>query len=148
MSHPLTIPVAATARRPVWAELPDAVRSLIQDHLGSRVVEGRSQGSGYTPGFASRLLLDDGRRVFAKAAYAEYEWMLTAYRQEAIKLAVLPTEVPAPTLRWWFDGLVDGERWVILIMDDIEGHPPHRPWRQAEAELVLDTVTRDRKSVV
>lgn len=142
MSHPLTVPVGATAQRPTWSGLPDSVRTIIEDQLGSRVVDASSQGSGYTPGFASRLVLDDGRRVFAKAAYAEYEWMLEAYRHEATKLALLPSAVPAPALRWWFDDLVAGERWVILIMDDIEGRSPHRPWRQAEAELVLDTVSR------
>ena len=142
MSHPLTVPVGATARRPLWSDLPDAVRAIIEDHLGSRVVDATSQGSGYTPGFASRLRLSDGGRVFAKAAYGKYEWMLRAYRQEAAKLALLPTAVPAPTLRWSFDDLVDSDPWVILIMDDIDGRSPHRPWQQAEAELVLDTVSR------
>ena len=44
------------------------VRALVEQKLGSPVREAVSQGAGFTPGFASCLTGEDGRRVFVKAA--------------------------------------------------------------------------------
>ena len=49
--------------------------------------------------------------------------MLDSYRTEAAKLALIPAAVPAPRLQRVIDELVEGESWLILIFDDIEGHP-------------------------
>ncbi|GAA2096956.1 hypothetical protein GCM10009841_08980 [Microlunatus panaciterrae] len=139
MPQPLTIPARATARRPHWQDLPAAVRGLVQDQLRAGVARAISQDSGFTPGFASRLLLTDGTSVFVKATNPEQEWTRQAYRAEAAKLALLPTAVPVPRLRWSYDGDIDGAAWVILIFDDVGGRPPQRPWSRTEARLVLDT---------
>ena len=139
MSLPLTVPVAGTAVRPEWAELPVGIRHRIEQALGSSVVTAASQGSGFTPGFASRLRLADGRRVFVKAADAGQPWMRDSYRLEAAKLALIPAAVPAPRLQRVIDELVEGESWLILIFDDIEGRPPQRPWRPVEARSALST---------
>ena len=56
----MEIPHTHTARRLRFDELPGSVRALIEDRLGSSVVSAASQDSGFTPGLASRLLLDDG----------------------------------------------------------------------------------------
>lgn len=139
---PLTIPTGATARRPTWESLPDAVRALVEDRVGAAVVEADSQGSGFTPGFASRLLLADGRRVFAKAVSADRPWLLASYREEARKLTLLPQSVPAPTLQAQVEKEIDGLEWVVLVFDDVSGRPPQRPWSLDEAERVLDQVSR------
>ena len=99
MSLPLTVPVAGTAVRPQWPDLPAAVRRRIEEALGGSVVTAVSQGSGFTPGFASRLRLADGRRVFVKAASGAVGWMIDSYRTEAAKLALVPAVVPAPRLQ-------------------------------------------------
>lgn len=138
---PLSVPTGATAQRPTWESLPDAVRSLVEDQVGAAVIEAESQGSGFTPGFASRLRLNDGRRVFVKAACAERPWLLAAYREEARKLTLLPRSVPAPTLQAQVDQEIDGIEWVVLVFDDVAGRPPRRPWSLDEAERVLDLVT-------
>jgi hypothetical protein len=88
----VVVPVRATARRPVWTELPAGVRDLVEGRLGAGVVSAHSTGTGFTPGFASRLVLDDGRSVFVKAASSAYDrahgWPLSdAYRDEVRKLA-------------------------------------------------------------
>jgi len=94
-------------------------------------------GSGFTPGFASRLRLADGRRVFVKAADDETRSPFAqSYRAEATKLAVLPVEVPAPRLLWTHDA--DG--WVVLALTDIAGHAPQRPWSTADLDAVLDAL--------
>ncbi|MFC7623475.1 aminoglycoside phosphotransferase family protein [Microlunatus sp. GCM10028923] len=137
MVPPTPIPVGATALRPVWTDLPAQVRQEIQTLAGGEVVEARSQGSGFTPGFASRLVLADGQRLFVKAASSAYPWMIEAYQAEVDKLRLLPAAVPAPPVI--FDRLfqVDGEDWLIAGFTDIDGRPPLRPWREEEARDVL-----------
>jgi Ser/Thr protein kinase RdoA (MazF antagonist) len=131
-------PQGETAQRAQWSELPEWVRGLIESELAGRVVSAVSQGTGFTPGFASRLLLADGRRAFVKAADAtrQPEFALS-YREEIRKLAALPATVPAPRLRWHLDG-----DWVILGFDDVGGAPPQRPWHPDELIQVCEAVVR------
>ena len=128
----------ATAVRPTWAELPEAVRRLVTGRLGADVVQASSQGSGFTPGFASRLGCADGRRVFVKAVSSAEPVIADCYRDEARIVAALPPELPIPSLHWVAD---DGD-WVVLCFDDIAGRTPRRPWRPAQLDLVLDTAGR------
>jgi len=131
------VPPGATACRPTWDELPAEVRRLVSRRCGAEVIEATSIGSGFTPGFASRLLLADGRRVFVKAADEQTRAPFAAsYRAEAAKLVVLPQAVPAPRLLWSHDA--DG--WVVLAMQDVAGTQPPRPWTQAHLDLVLDAL--------
>lgn len=134
----MEIPRTHTAKRLRFDELPGFVRALIEDRVGATVVSAASQDSGFTPGLASRLLLDDGRRVFVKAANADHEWPVAdSYREEIRKVSALPAGVPVPRLRWHSD---DSE-WVVLCFDDIAGRPPRRPWDAAELLLVSDMLT-------
>jgi len=136
---PLTVPQTSTAIRPTWDELPGDVRALIAELCGADVVAAESMGSGFTPGFASRLRLADGRRAFVKAADDSTRQVFAdSYREEIRKLEALPDTIPAPRLRWSHDA--DG--WVILGFDDIDGRPPQRPWRPDQLGLVLATVDR------
>jgi hypothetical protein len=108
----------------------------VESELGGQVVSAISQGSGYTPGFASRLLLHDGRSAFVKAADATLQPdFALSYREEIRKLSVLPAAVPAPRLRWHRDG-----EWVILGFDDVGGAPPQRPWDADELTWVCDAL--------
>jgi hypothetical protein len=113
--------------RPAWSDLRPDVRRRIEDAAGAAVLAAASQGSGFTPGFASRLRLADGRRVFVKAADASRPWLLESYRLEAAKLALIPAAVPAPRLQRVLDEPIDGVPWLILVFDDIDGHPPGGP---------------------
>ena len=120
------IPVRGTAQRPDWSDVPAATRSFIERRLGADVTGSWSAGTGFTPGFASRLDLSDGRRVFVKAASSAddrlHGWGLSdAYREEVRKLAALPDGIGAPPLRWHDDIEIDGERWVIAGFDWIDG---------------------------
>ncbi|MGH3453838.1 MAG: phosphotransferase family protein [Nocardioidaceae bacterium] len=134
---PLTVPQDATAVRPTWADLPDEVRATIEERCGGTVETAESMGTGFTPGFASRLRLTDGRRVFVKAADDATRAVFAAsYREEIRKLEALPDAIPAPRLRWSHDA--DG--WVILGFDDVAGRHPRRPWRPDELGLVLATI--------
>lgn len=137
---PLTVPHAATAQRPTWPELPDAVRDWIDQELGSPVVSAVSERSGYTPGFASRLQLGDGRRVFAKLAGWDKGWLLESYAKEAAKRRTLPAGAPAPTLISDARTVIGGSDWQLLIFEEIVGRPPHRPWTGADVAIAVRTV--------
>lgn len=66
--RPYAAPSGATAQRPSWLSLAAPVRRLVEIRLGQSVADAESQGGGFTDGFASRLVLADGSRVFVKAA--------------------------------------------------------------------------------
>lgn len=133
----LRVPPGATACRPTWDELPEEVRRLVGQRCGAEVVDATSIGSGFTPGFASRLLLADGQRVFVKAADEQTRAQFAAsYRAEAAKLAVLPPGVPAPRLLWSHDAA----GWVVLAIEDVTGTQPSRPWTEAHLDAVLDAL--------
>jgi len=139
---PVAVPVAATAQRPRWAELPAAVRQAVEKAVGGTVERAVSQDSGFTPGFASRLWLSDGRTVFAKGVSDDHQWLMEAYRTEVDKLAVLPAAVPAPRVRETMTVATGGGAWFVLLVDDVDGAPPVRPWVLAEASRVLQTARR------
>lgn len=131
---PTTIPHGRTARRLEWAHLPPHVRALVERRCGSPVVEARSQGAGFTPGFASVLTCADGTRHFVKAASLKAQRMFAeAYRVEAAKLAGLPDAAPAPRLLW----LHDADDWVVLATEHVESRQPRRPWREADLQACV-----------
>jgi len=125
------------AQRLQWHDLADHVRAAVEVRLGSPVAEALSQPGGFSPGFASRLLLEDGRRVFVKAVSgAQNRESPAIYRQEARYAAALPARVPAPRLLWTFDD----DDWVALAFEDIEARPPSLPWRTDELSRVLEAI--------
>jgi hypothetical protein len=90
------------------------VRSSVVEVFGSVVVQARSQRSGFTPGFASRLWLADGRTAFVKAANSRRSWLVESYALEAANLELLPAQVSAPRVRRRRD-LTDGDTgWLVL----------------------------------
>lgn len=132
------VPHGRTAQRLIWPHLPPQVRALVEQRFGERVVEAESQGSGFTPGFASRLTGDSGGRLFVKAASKQAQRQFAeSYAEEARKLAALPTDqLPVPRLRW----SAEDDRWVVLGFDCVEGRPPRRPWRPTELDRCLETL--------
>jgi len=121
--------MSASKNRPRWNELPLAVRGQICELAGGRVVAAQNCEGGFSPGFASRLELANGRRAFAKAMDAD-EWPLQAtfHRNEARVAAALPRTVPAPG----FLGCADDGHWVVLAFKCADGEQPAMPWRRDE----------------
>ncbi len=125
---------AASGTRAQWAEIPPHVRHEIEAAIGAPVVDAVSQAGGFSPGVAARVLLDDGRRVFVKAASSTPNPDTPEiHRREARVAAALPDTVPAPRLRHVHD---DGE-WIAMVFDDVDGTPPPLPWRDADLARVL-----------
>jgi hypothetical protein len=141
-SDGLVIPVRATSRRPAWDDLPADVRAYVEEQLADRVVSAQSAGTGFTPGFASRLDLASGGSVFVKAASSvddlTHGWGLSsAYREEVRKLAALPADVGAPRLLWSSDTEIGRDQWLVAAYENVDGRPPRRPWRRDELDRVL-----------
>jgi aminoglycoside phosphotransferase (APT) family kinase protein len=131
-------PVAMGGNRLTWAELPNEVRTRIEDVAGGRVVAARSQPGGFSPALASVLTLDTGAQVFAKAvSMTRNDFSATAIRDEVRVLGSLPDRVPAPRLRGSHD---DGE-WVAMVTDAVDGRNPAQPWRPDELRRFLDAAT-------
>ena len=132
------VPHGATALRPAWQDLPEEVRGLIETRLGGAVLAVSNQGSGFSQGFASRLLFGEGERAFVKAVGEETSPSVAdSYRAEARIVPLLPPEASAPALRW----TLDEGGWVVLCFDDVPGRPPARPWDPAELTRALTSVT-------
>jgi len=127
-------PPPAEGVRLEWLAVPERVRAALERWAGSAVKSAISQRSGFSPGVAARLRLADGRRLFVKAIGPEPNPdSPRMHRREARIVAALPENVPVPRLRWFLD-----EDWVVLAFDEINGHHPAQPWRQAELDRVLD----------
>lgn len=134
--HETTVPHAG-GNRIEWTELPATVRDWVARSLDGRVVEAVSQGSGFSPGAACRLLLADGRRAFVKAVSgAVNEQSARLHRTEATIMRAMPSDIPVPTLLDHYD---DGE-WVALILTDVAGREPAQPWQQDELDQVIDAL--------
>ncbi|MHC5257007.1 aminoglycoside phosphotransferase family protein [Streptomyces sp. UC4497] len=131
-----SVPSAVGVRTP-WSALPGSVRRGVEEVLGAGVVEAVTQGGGFSPGVAARVVLDDGRRAFVKAVSAEVNPVSPRFhRWEARNAAALPAEVPAPRLL----GAYDDGTWVALAFEDVVGWQPHVPWKGGELEQVLEAV--------
>lgn len=120
--------------RVAWADVPAHVRTGVEGLLGSVVVEARSQPGGFSPGSADRVLLADGRRAFVKAVGAALNPdSPDLHRREASVAARLPRSRVVPRLLTAYD---DGD-WVALVLEDVEGRPPRRPWTEEDVLACL-----------
>jgi aminoglycoside phosphotransferase (APT) family kinase protein len=111
---------------------------MVEERLGQPVFGADSQDGGFTNGFASRLRLADGSRVFVKAVSSRASpEVFASYRQEVLVARGLPKNVPAPRLRW----TAEQDDWLVLAFDDVAGETPRRPWQPEQLRLVLDMLT-------
>jgi serine/threonine protein kinase len=117
--------IAASGPRIGWPDLPEPIQTVVEEILGGRVLDARSQTGGFSPGSADRVVIDSGRRAFVKAvSRAQNDRSVELARREAAVAAALPASTPAPRLLGSFD---DGY-WVVMVFEDIEGRNPRTPW--------------------
>lgn len=127
----------ATGVRITWTDLPDHVRTSVEEIVGGRVVEARSQPGGFSPGTADRVRTEDGGRAFVKAASpAQNPRTPALHRREAEVCAALPQDAAVPALL----GVHDDGEWVALVLEDVDGRHPATPWDAGELTAVLDTL--------
>jgi hypothetical protein len=132
-------PPPAQGVRLEWSSVPARIREDFERWAGSRVISATSQPSGFSPGVAARLKLEDGRGLFVKAVGSEPNADSPGFhRREARVLGSLPPSVPVPRLRW----LYDDAGWVVLVLDEAHGRHPRQPWDLAELDQVLGAYTQ------
>lgn len=122
--------------RITWADLPDPVRAWVADEVGE-VLDVRPQQGGFSPGTADRVR---GRRgsAFVKAAGEQLNPHTPGLiAREATVLEQLPRYAGAPVLLASLDEGIEGERWVALLVEDIDGRHPRTPWEQEEVGATL-----------
>ncbi|WP_402464564.1 phosphotransferase family protein [Isoptericola aurantiacus] len=128
-----------TRARPIWPDLPGAVRAAVESRLGGTVTSWSSRDGGYSPGLASVLTTAAGP-VFVKAVGAGHEVAARMYRREAERLALLPAGPPAPRLCWVIEVDAAGELaepWVVLATEALDGRPPRTPLRGDELDALV-----------
>ena len=116
----MTAPRAVGVRLP-YAAVPEAVRTWVEDRLGSPVVATAEQVGGMSPGCATRLVCADGTRAFVKAVGDELNPDTPGlFRREAGVLAHLGEHgLWARMIASYDDGA-----WVALLIEDVEGRHP------------------------
>ncbi len=135
---------AAEGIRVAWENLPAGVRAAIEELCGAPVVTARTQPGGFSPGVAARLRCADGTGWFVKAVSAEANPdSPRLHRREGQNLAALDPlisarRLPIPRLR----GTVDLDPWFALVLDDVDGRHPGRPWRAADLARVMAALDR------
>jgi Ser/Thr protein kinase RdoA (MazF antagonist) len=129
--------VSASKRRPLWSELPEPVRAEVERLAHGRVVSAQNCPGGYSPGFASRLRLADGRGIFVKAMDADH-WPFEAqfHRAEAGVAAALPAGIAAPA----FLGSFENHGWVVLAFENVNGAEPAQPWQLDDMRRVAAAI--------
>ncbi|WP_020014179.1 phosphotransferase [Promicromonospora sukumoe] len=132
-----------TRVRPTWPDLPDPIRTAIEDRLGARVTSWVSNDGGYSPGLASVLTTERGP-VFVKTASPDQTEALRLHRNEAVKAARLPATLPSPRFLWSLDvpdvGGVGGAEvpsWAVLAFEPVHGRAVRTdPWDLDDVDLL------------
>jgi hypothetical protein len=126
--------VRAYGPRLAYDALPERARLWVSEALGGEVVDATTCCGGFSPGVAARVRATNGRRAFVKAVGASLNPdSPTMQRNEIAVLSALPRDpVRADLLNWYDDGA-----WVALLLEDIDGHCPTLPWRQADLDRVV-----------
>ena len=125
-----------------WSDLPVSVRSRVQDRLGSEVVSAVVPGQRlHTRGSPPGCGWPTAAGFSSRPPSSEFSWMLACYRDEAVKSRSDPRGRACPRVRLVIDEPADGREWLVLVFDDIDGHPPDRPWRLARRGSALRTAT-------
>lgn len=132
-----------TRVRPTWPELPDPIRTAIEDRLGAKVTSWVSNDGGYSPGLASVLTTESGP-VFVKTASPDQTEALRLHRNEAVKAARLPATLPSPRFLWSLEvpdgGGVGGAEvpsWAVLAFEPVHGRAVRTdPWDLDDVDLL------------
>ncbi|MFI1887223.1 phosphotransferase family protein [Streptomyces jumonjinensis] len=134
--------MAVTSVRPEWASLPPEARAYVELRLGSPVAGSIPCTGGFTPGVASRLLLEDGRRVFVKGMSGDHPFA-PQYADEIAVTSVLPDGV-GPRALWWATP-EDSSGWWWLCLEDIPGTVPVLSPDSADTVMALAAVEQAGK---
>ena len=136
----ITNPPPASGIRQQWEDMPQKIRTLIEDHLGSKVVKAETQSGGFSPGVAARISTADDRTFFLKAIGTNLNPTSVVFHRREIQInAQLPQNAFAPRLLWSTDDADDTE-WAALLFDNVDGYNPPTPWQHADLQRVIQAL--------
>jgi hypothetical protein len=135
----------ARGKRISWEDIPFSVRKAVENQLGCSILKSQTQFEGFSPGFAAKLFLSDGRTVFSKAVGSSLNPRSPDIHRREIKIArkLPPDRNEFPKLLWAYD---DGD-WVVLLFENIEGESPKIPWNDGELSRVLHAISQLSESL-
>ncbi|MDX3867228.1 phosphotransferase family protein [Streptomyces europaeiscabiei] len=117
------MPVPPATGRLQWTDVPPLLRARLEDALGAPVTDAVTPSGGFGHQLAAALRLDDGRRVFVKAA-PDDDPLTAANVHEAAVLGALPPGAPAPELL----GIYRAADWTAVVIAHLDGpHPDLSP---------------------
>lgn len=101
--------------------MPQPIRLWLVNALGAGISEVHEQVGGMSPGCATRLVLQDGRRYFVKVVGTPLNPDTPRlFRRELATLELLGSgPLWADLVTAW-----DDDDWVALVLEDVEGHHP------------------------
>ncbi|MEU8227242.1 hypothetical protein [Kribbella sp. NPDC048915] len=138
MSRAPDVDYSATSLRPDWNSLPAALHAELAVALGTEITDVAAPvTSGFTGGFAARAVLDDGRRVFIKAAQKGIH-AYDAYQREAEVVPQLPASVHAPPVI----ATAHADDAFAVVAEWIDGRMPGNPWTPDDFKRVTATCER------
>lgn len=110
-----------TGIRTPYAAAPAGLHSWVSSLVGSTVVEVVPRVGGQSPAVAATLVLADWRRVFVKAVWPEVNPVTPSHFRLEMRAYAAMGPVPwrAAVL-----GVRDGEDWVAILLEDIDGGHP------------------------
>jgi len=122
--------------KPLWRQVPAAMRARAGALLGAPVVAARRVYGGYAPSATFRLRLADGRRAFFKGTYplpegSHVRWALD--REERVYRRLGDLIAPwAPA----YHGSIRQAGWHAILLDDL-GPSTVPPWTTDRARAAL-----------
>ncbi|MGB1285616.1 MAG: phosphotransferase family protein [Aggregatilineales bacterium] len=133
-------PPPASGIRQKWDDIPQKIRTLIEDHTGAKVIHAETQSGGFSPGVAARIQTADDRTFFLKAIGTNINPTSIAFHRREVQInAQLPDNSFAPRLLWSHDDADDTE-WIALLFDNVDGQCPVVPWQADELSQVIQAL--------
>ena len=122
--------------KPVWSQVPRAVRERTEQMLHARVVRARRAFGGYGPSATFVLTLDDGRRAFFKGVYPLPEGSAVRWRLDEEELVYQELrDLVAPWAPAYYGSLrTDG--WHALLIEALGGDRVP-PWTAPHARRAV-----------
>lgn len=101
--------------------MPERIRLWVAGLLGSRILEVHEQVGGMSPGCATRLVTENGRRIFVKVVGTPLNPLTPdLFRREVTALGLIGShDLWADLVSVWDDG-----DWVAIVLEDVEGRHP------------------------
>ncbi|HEY5520076.1 MAG TPA: phosphotransferase [Candidatus Limnocylindrales bacterium] len=122
--------------KPIWSQVPRAVRERVVEMLGARVIGARRVFGGYGPSATFVMSLDDGRRAFFKGIYPLPEGSAVRWRlDEEERVYQELADLIDPWAPAYYGSLrIDG--WHALLIEALGGARVP-PWTASRARRAI-----------